>query len=427
MGIECPKSGECVVIITEVQRRQLEKKGLKAKALTGLRPDKGPNQVEYKLVKEVDLSADGVETIVFGPKKDKSSTLSEIFLGLKDEGKGWDKVYLYDFNFHLFGEMHLCDVTFSKNLRYIGGIKYIKVPSTTEDTLPPLKVMYKFQLFDYTGKKLWELEERELYEVNSTYSISNKGTVIELDHGSGVVTFFDQNGNETRKIKVCNSQGTPGEGIGGGIFSENGEYVLIIADEGCRDTVEENVRVFFFTWDGKELWRTTTEENSGGGTISKQGNYVIVSSLVWPSSNYPPDKRSTYLLSKRGDLIKKYENLLGSLICFSSNERYALFDSYGTLFLIELPSGEFILKYDPKRGFYQVNSLDIAEDAKMFGLISGFGGENIQVFLIGFDGGKVWANSFPFEGGGQSLRLSDDGKQMVVQTGTKIMIYQQVE
>lgn len=154
---------------------------------------------------------------------------------------------------------------------------------------------------------------------------------------------------------------------------------------------------------------------------------MIVSSLVWPSSNYPPDKRSTYLLSKRGDLIKKYENLLGSLICFSSNERYALFDSYGTLFLIELPSGEFILKYDPKRGFYQVNSLDIAEDAKMFGLISGFGGENIQVFLIGFDGGKVWANSFPFEGGGQSLRLSDDGKQMVVQTGTKIMIYQQVE
>jgi hypothetical protein len=407
-------------VINQWQRKQLEEIGAKVRVKEEIKPEEEPRQTEYKLVREIDLEKDGVESIVFGPKKDKSSALSEIILGLEDEGKGVTRVSVYDFNFDLIGEMHLSNVTFSKNLKYIGGIKYEKVTQDGSE-----KWMYKFELFDYTGKKLWEFKERELYEVNSTYSISNRGTVIELGHGSGVVTFIDQNGKEIKKVKLCNSSGTPGAGIGGGIFSEDGEYALIIADESCPDTLEKRGRVLFVSWDGRELGRFLSEENNSmGASISTLGSYVIATSLVWPppNYNYPPDKKSTYLLSNKGELLKKYENVLASSICFSSNEKYALFDSYGTLFLIDLPSGEVLFKYGRWGGLFQQNYLDIAEDAKLFGSATAN-----AVMLLGVDGTKVWSHPLSSEGGGLTLRLSDDGKQIVIQIGTKILIYQQEE
>lgn len=222
------------------------------------------------------------------------------------------------------------------------------------------------------------------------------------------------------------------------MFSDDGKYVLITIEEGeYPDTLEQGMRVLLFTSDGEELWRFNTEENARGGWgrgISKFGNYVIVSSRVWPSS-YPPDKRSTYLLSREGKLIKKYEGFLATRIWFSSNEKHALLHSpYQGAFLIVLPSGEVILQYG------QANSLDIAEEAKMFGLASCYPGikklvpnkeGNIKVLLIGFDGSKIWSDIFPSQEGRSlspvNLRLSDDGKQMVIAVGSKIMVYQQVE
>ncbi|MGB7061865.1 MAG: hypothetical protein WBF13_05870 [Candidatus Zixiibacteriota bacterium] len=406
-------------VINQWQRKQLEGIGAKVRVIDESKPDEEAQQVEYRLEREIDLKADGVENIIFGPKKDKSSALSEIILGLADEGKGVTKVSVYDFNFNLIGEMRLRDVTFSKDLKYIGGKEYTKASQEAS-----ARSVYKFQLFDYTGKKLWEFKERELYEVNCTYSISNKGTVIELDHGSGVATFIDQQRNETNKIKVCSSSGTPGEGIGGGIFSYDGEYALIVADQFCGDTLlGGKVRALFFSWGGEELWRFTIEDNTGGEAgISKFGDYVIVSSSVWPASDYPPDRIGTYLLSNKGELIKKYDNVFGSPICFSSNEKYALFDSYGTLFLIDLPSGEVLFKYDRWGGLFQHACLDIAEDAKLFGSATAN-----AVALVGFDGTKIWSHPLSSEGGGFSLRLSDDGKEIIIAIGPKMMIYQQVE
>ena len=202
--------------------------------------------------------------------------------------------------------------------------------------------------------------------------------------------------------------------------------MLITIEEGeYPDTLEQGMRVLLFTSDGEELWRFNTEENARGGWgrgISRFGNYVIVSSRVWPSS-YPRDRRSTYLLSNNGELLMKYENVSSSLICFSSSDKYALFHSpHEGAFLLDLPSGEVLLKYGRKGGFHQANSLDIAEDAKIFGLAS-----SSAVSLIGFDGSKVWSQSFPADGGKSTLSLSDDGKQLAAQIGTKILIYQQEE
>ena len=421
-------------VINQWQRKQLERKGAKVRVIAELKPDEGPNRVEFKLVREIDLKGDSVETIVFGPKKDKGSALSDIILGVKDEN-----ISIYDSNFTLINKMHLERLSFSKNLRYIGGLKFVKIPQDVTEN-----GAYKFQLFDYTGRKLWELD-RVLYYDSSPirYSISNNGLAIELDNSSGIFTLYDQKGNEIKKIKLYTGEGdTEGQNIGGE-FSEDGEYLLIVARDDYGHVFGEGKGVLLFTCDGKELWRFNLEENVGGGAISKLGNYVIVSALFWPSSTYPPDKKSTYLLSKNGALIKRYENVLGSLICFSSTEKYALFNSpYEGAFLIDLPSGGVLLKYGRLAGFHLVKSLDIdiAEDAKVFGFIACYPGTerlvmekegNIEVMLIGFESLKFWSDVFPSPDyrslSPVSLRLSDDGKQMVIQIGTKIMIYQQVE
>jgi len=436
MGIECPKSGECIVIITEAQRRQIEKAGLKAKALTGLRPDKGPNLVEYKIVREVDLKADGVETIVFGPKKDKSSALSELVLGLNGTD---NEVCVYDSNFNLIHKMHLRDASFSRNLRYIGGIKFEKVPQDVTEM-----GSYKFELFDYTGKKLWELERELHYDASyNGYSISSNGTVVEGDW-NGILTFYDQKGNERKKVQLYRGTGDIGGQGMTGQFSEDGEYLFEIAHDDVDHVFGVGKGVMLFTSNGEELWRFAIEENGGGGLgISNQGNYMIVSAFVWPV----PDtgfKASTYLLSQTGKLIKRYDNLYTGRICFSSNEKYAFLAHQNTPFLTELNSGEVISQWwKPKMASqYDINfnSVDIAEDVKILGLISCYPGVeklvqdkegNVRVLMIGFDGSKVWSDIFPSEEGRSlspvNLRLSDDGKQMIIQIGSKIMVYQQAE
>jgi hypothetical protein len=439
LGIDCPERGECEVIINRWQTKQLEKRGLKVTRLQRLRPDEGPNQVEYELVKEFDLTDDGVGTVVFGPKSDKSSALSEIILGLKDK-----EVLVYDSDFKLLHKLSLHHPTFSKNLRYIGGIRYEKLPRIYEDSLPPHRTIhekgsYKFELYDYKGSKLCEIHRELYYDAEpSSYSISSKGTVLERDHSTGVLTFYDEKGNEIDKTKVSIGGGDPGGGIGGGVFSDNGQYVLITVEQGnYADTLEEGMRILLFNSDGEEMWRFNTLENAGGGAISIGDNYVIIPSVVWPYK-YPYTK-STYLLSREGELIKKYDNILANLICFSSNNQYAILKDHGNLLLlIELARGKTIVTHSMVGTPRHISSADIAEDARMFGVISHYAPlrkdtqeiqqeeKNIQVMLIGFSGGKVWFKAFPYlehPARKLNLRLSDDGRQMVIQISSRVMTY----
>ncbi len=422
-------------VINRWQRKQLEEIGAKVRVKEEIKPEKKPKQTEYKLVREIDLGKDEVESIVFGPKKDKGSALSEVIVGVKDEN-----ICIYNSNFTLINKMHFERPRFSKNLRYIGGLEFSKIPEDVSE-----RGTYKFRLFDYTGKMLWELERELGYDTSpNRYSISNDGFVIELDNSSGVFILYDRNGNKIKEMKLYAGVGdAEGQSIGAE-FSEDGEYFLVTAKDDYGHALGEGIGVLLFTGDGKELWRFTSNENfyTGGG-ISKFANYMIVSSLTSPPASYPPDEKSTYLLSGNGDLIKRYENVLGSLICFSSNEKYALFNSpYEGAFLIDLPSGEVMLKYGRLAGFHMAKSLaiDIAEDAKIFGFIACHLGiesfikekkGNIEVVLIAFDGLRIWSDFFTSPDyrllSPVNLSLSDDGKQIIIAIGSKIMIYQQVE
>jgi hypothetical protein len=403
-------------VVNQWQRKQLERTGAKVRVIAEIKPEEEEHQVEYRLVREIDLKADGVESVILGPKKDKNSALSEIILGLEDEGKGVTKVTVYDFNFDPIGEMRLRDVTFSRNLEYIGGIEYT---SATQDASE--KWMYKFQLLDYTGKKLWELRERELHEVNCTYSISNRGTVIELDHGSGVVTFIDQDGNDINKIQLYVGTGDPGgQGIRGE-FSEDGRYLLIQAGDDHGHAFGEGIGLLLFTWDGKELWRFNTEDKGMGAKgISWLDNYVAVST-----------KATTYLLSREGNPIKEFDQLFATGICFSSNEEYMLLTEHGhTTYVIRLENGEIISKYTFSGWPGRIYHADIAGDAEVYGFISCIPGQKVEVMLVRFDGREVWSKTFPYlehPGGKLRLSLSDDGKEIIIAIGSKTMIYQQEE
>lgn len=436
MGIDCPERGGCEVIVNRWQMEQLRERGFELTVLERLRPDEGPNQVEYQLVKEIDLKSDGVGFIVFGPKKGRSSALSEIILGMKDKG-----VCIYDSDFNLLQKITLNKITYSKNLRYIGGIEYVSVPQDVTE-----KSSYKFLIFDYTGKKLWELERELHYDASpNTYSISSKGYVIEKDHLNGILTFFDPSGNEIKKIQLYRGTWDPGGQGVSSEFSEDGEYLLITAQDDDGHVFGEGIGVILFTQDGEELWRFTTNEGgTGKERISRLGNYVIVSSHVFPYT-FPFKPKNTYILSREGTLTRKLESQLATDICISSDEKYVLItsDSWQALSLISLESGETIFKYNVKRRNRDIYSTDIAQDASMFGLISCYSAikplsretegkeRNIEALLIDFRGRKVWSKTYPFQGGPLfrmvNLTLSDDGKQMAIQIGSKVMIYQQVE
>jgi hypothetical protein len=413
LGIQCPPFDSTdgrawELTMNQWQRMQLEKKGIGVSVLSGLKSEEEPRQTEYKLVREIDLGKDGVESIVFGPKKDKGSALSEVIVGVKDEN-----VCIYNSNFTLINKMHLERPSFSKNLRYIGGLEFSKIPEDVSE-----RGTYKFRLFDYTGKMLWELE-RELYYDSSPnrYSISNEGLVIELNNSSGIFILYDRNGNKIKEMKLYAGVGdAEGQSIGAE-FSEDGEYFLVTAKDDYGHAFGEGIGVLFFTCNGEELWRFNTEDKGKGAkNISRLGNYVAVST-----------KGTTYLLSKEGFQIRKYDHLFATEVCFSSSERYTLItEYYHTCYLILSENGEIASEYGASKRGGSIYASDVAEGANVFGVLC-----SAMASLIGFDGSTLWSTDFSVPEGPLfrllNLSLSDDGNQIVIQIGTKIMIYRLVE
>jgi hypothetical protein len=422
LGIECPpfdstEGRAWELTMNQWQRIQLEKKGVGVSVLSGIKPDVIPNRVEYELMKEIDLEKENLGGLVVGAKNTSSTAVS--FLVQRD----YREIIFYSSEFTSLSSYRqtdrYTDVFPSKNLEYVGILTPVKIPTKDERV-----GCTRFTLISSKGVKLWEKEQDAYYDVGKKgYSVSIDGKVVERDHASGILTFYDQMGKDIKKIKVGIGGGDPETEIRGGVFSDDGELVLIAVEEGeYPGPLEEGARVSLFTSDGEESWVFNTEENAVRSlNISKLGNYAIVSSRVWPSP-YPPDQSSTYLLSKTGKLIEKYENVLASSICFSSNEKYALFDSHIGTFLIDLPSGEVVLKYGRKGAIHQMNCFDISEDARLFGLAT-----PSAVVLVSFDGSRVWSEFFPSVDRNSSLRLSDDGKQLLVQVGPKIRFYQRTE
>jgi hypothetical protein len=416
MGIECPKSGECVVIITEAQRRQIEKAGLKAKGLTGLRPDQGPNLVEYKLVREIDLEKENVGGIVFGLKSATRSAMPQ--MAQRDY---WEILfYSPDFKMlHTYKQNErFTDVYPSKTLQYVGIVTPVKIP-TVEEPIGRIR----FTLINNKGEKLWEKEEENYYDaLKNLFFISGDGLVVEVDKKTGALVFYDENGRKTKEVEFFRGEmGDWETHYLGGRFTLDGRYFMAVGHDFHRKVFPKKSGVILFDNKGNELWRHDIERDLVLNFISPTGKFSIITGFDL-GDNGTHKNNITSLFTEEGKLLKSFNDVYATDVCFSSDETHALINSEKGLFLIDLPTAEVLLKYG-LRGFYQINSLDIAEDAKVFGFATTFS----AVFIIGFDGSKVWSQTFSTEGGKFTLSLSDDGRQLAVQIGSKVMLYQKVE
>jgi hypothetical protein len=392
-------------VINQWQRKQLEKTGAKVRVVSEIKPEEEPRQTEYKLVREIDLEKEQISGIVFGPKTANRPAMPQM------AQRDYREILFYSPDFkllHTYGQSErFTDVYPSKNLQYVGILTPVKIPTVDE---PVGRI--RFTLINNKGENLWEKEVEYYYDVGKNgYSVSNNGTVIERAHSSGFLTVYDQKGNEIRKTQLYIGTGDPGSQGIMGQFSEVGEYLLITIHE------DRGMQVRFYRFTGEELWRFETKENSGGvADISNSNNYVIAST-----------HNTTYLFSQQGNLIKKYENLFSTDVSFSSDEKYfVLTEYYHTAYLIRSEDGEIISNYSASKGSGSIYSSDVAVEAKAFGVLC-----SAMASLIGFDGRTLWSADFPAPEGPLfrmlNLSLSDDGKQIVIQIGTKIMIYQKGE
>jgi hypothetical protein len=400
------------------------------------------NQVEYRLVKEIELGK-GYELENLPLEKERSPEMSRIirtekWLALKRTVPG--KLLFYDNNFNLLATRSYTSARVSKNSNYV--VVYTVIQSSILKERPGI---HRIELLDNRGQVLWTKTLKEnSEEYGQPIYPSDKGVTV----GPGSeITFLDTTGEQIAKCSVREELGW----YAGGVidFSADGEYVAINAtnfdpDVGY-DTENPRGQLFLFNTKGKELWRFLIDEYSPSSVaIAPKGEYIITCNSPYTILG----KSVTRLFSKKGELIGRWNKFLTRKIHFSSSGGYALLEGVDysrsvngrdKVRLIETGTGRLLLDYQPPK---RVFSMDIAEGGKLIGLVLDkriFTGPsrskkvcNPEALIMDFDEDKVWSKPFQDEfTEGQihryTLRLSDSGEDLTVRLGKRLMKFKIAE
>lgn len=402
------------------------------------------NQVEYRLVKEIELGK-GYELENLPLEEERSLEMSRIirtekWLALKRTVPG--KLLFYDNNFNLLATRSYTSARVSKNSNYV-------VASTTiqSSILKERPGIRRIEFLDNRGQVLWTKTVKEgSEEYDQPIYPSDNGVTV----GPGSeITFLDTTGEQIAKCSVREELGW----YAGGVidFSADGEYVAINATNFLPDvgyyTENPQGQLFLFNTKGKELWRSLIDENSPSSVaIAPNGEYIITSNKPYTILR----KSVTRLFSKKGELIGRWDKFLTREIRFSSSGSYALVEGVdynqsinrrgkNKVRLIETGTGRLLLDYQPPK---RVFSMDIAEGGELIGLVldkriftGPSGGKKVrnpEVLIMDFDGDKVWSKFFRDEfSAGQLhryiLTISDSGNDFVVAMGKKLMRFKIAE
>jgi hypothetical protein len=368
------------------------------------------NIFEYKMVEETDLG-ENVYKVWFGGKEEYPRLVK--YYG-EAEKPSLASFHTADFN--KASEIEVGTLYPSPNVQYTGMSKGIRSPATGK------AIKVKFVLLDREGNKIWGKEYPIGHEGGgAAHYVSDKGVVAE--YSGKTLTFYDSEGNKVKGVELL-YRGME-RGINSGLFSENGNYLVINIQDPEKEIFSSGTGVILFNNRGEELWRFKTEEKYAGVLhISPDGEYIIASSsnLGYNEQGiYGSLERTTYLLDRAGHLVRKYSNLSSSPGHFSSSGNNAIVcdAKVQKAYLLDTKTGNKLFKFSLLGTRWHVNNARIAEAAKLIGITY-----NNKVELIQFNGVKAWSKEISNP---EDLWLSDDGSKITVRSNNKILRFKKVK
>ncbi|MEK9150052.1 MAG: WD40 repeat domain-containing protein, partial [Candidatus Desantisbacteria bacterium] len=198
-----------------------------------------------------------------------------------------------------------------------------------------------------------------------------------------------------------------------GKFSDNGEYFVLIGDNG---TLWDKTFLVLYDKDGNELWKVIEEYpgwSYGQCNISKEGNYIIGAKTNTNWTNW------INMFSKKGKLLWEYNAVqAGNFISlFSQDEKFILIGSApNKLFLFKSNDGKLLWEFTDetlKIGFISIN---ISSDNKYILAIA----EEGKIYLLDMRGNLLWQKQYEK---GAVANFTSDGKEVNIMTDNKLCRY----
>lgn len=408
LGIKCKEPGTIVLWISERLLNELKERGFNTRIM------------DLELVKEVSLGED-IWDIYLGPKG-KASAARPLLVKSRKEVVGEESVskilFLNSNGIPVTEKPYNDIVTVSRHAERVGFFW----PSENFKE----KRSGRWEFFSGSGQKTGELSIPVIWEGDMTWiELSDVGNFARVVMSDKLWLSFYGKGAELMKRVMARDENLFEISVDVDL-SEDGRYLVLQVVRHRpkpNDLAGGNV-VILYKSDGSEVWRFTLGEQldrSSSVSTSRDGSYVISSLKKSNKEGIGPPMSLTYLLDKRGGVIRTIRDFPTIRAKFSRSGKYvALFNKSGIM-LLETPGGDILFDYRTKS---PLRDFDLAEDGRLVGAV-----EHESVVLLDFDGKRLWHRRFPDVTSTPfpKISLSEDGQEFSLATGNKFYVYRRVQ
>ncbi|GEM_PF-5100217 len=237
--------------------------------------------MNYQLVKKESLNENVVDVLYLPDNERGLQTPDLLLLGKRrpNNSLAIDKMMTYSDKAVIKDSlMDPIKVFFSENLQYFGVNRMIKRP-----TVMDMNGKTAFQLFERSGKLLFEKETEQMYDLPfKEYLISNTGLVFEIDHINLSITLYDKSGKLIVQKDFSTSKVFDlSKGIRS-TMSNHAQRLALVTNDFKHDGTEI-IQLFVIDFNLKIIYqRSLDSEHTGYVNISNTGNIILWSSLKGP-------------------------------------------------------------------------------------------------------------------------------------------------
>jgi len=314
--------------------------------------------------------------------------------------------------------------------------------------------LHQYELFDANGRRMWTKKQPFNWDDwTNAYVISDvDGSVVQDKSLEGLLIFYNPEGDTVKPVHLSvTSEWRPGSRVFECKFSAAGNYLVVGVTDAKGEIFPNQSGIILFDKRGSELWRFQAEEKKAYRVhVSPDGRFIMSFHM-----NDVHHEHTMYLLDMNGNLVKRYPNMAAGVI-FSSDGEYVALNTGTVVKLISTEDGETLAAYgiqlgESRRegdriyvyvGNKMIHGMDISSEKKLIVLVQGerkrtkasyrsyYHYEDVQLRIHHFNGVPACTKSFKdekFDGSNLSIRISDDGREILTKLGRTIKKYRLVQ
>lgn len=295
-------------------------------------------------------------------------------------------------------------------------------------------------IYSDINQELYRLNRKVYYDHTfPAVAVSgNDGSVVLGESDSGVLWFYDGNGNLLREVVLFPDAEYDLEKVLDIDLSEDGSRVAIVASKrgaspagSTAPNPDSESYLFVFNQEGLELWRKDLPElNSSEVVISPDGQMITTNSYTI-STDGRLDTRAL-IFNQQGNILGETD-LLFKQACFSRDSQFLLLANNQEVHLLNLINGTLLWRKNLPVSAGIIVDLDIASDGELLVLLRAVTEWDGRQFVYrkpvltvhDRKGAEIQNLTFSNEGHPKPVvRFSEEGNTLLIGLGNSLYWYQ---